>query len=175
MKDSRESEMGHALPGVEIELRDGEGLEFSGPGVCLAVVEGNQVSFPKKILLRDCVKRRPDGRYVFEGRSDLVLNRGGIKVSLEKVEEFIKNKADLEAICVSVPDLRLGEELGVLIRHAVEPPFDRERVQLLLRQEFGHDFNPERIIAVSEFPLNESLKLDRSAGVRLVLERVAQS
>jgi len=161
-------EIGTVIPGVSVMLKPGEGLEFSGPGVCLAIIEKGSIEFPKKILLRDDVRLRDDGILIYEGRTDLVLNRGGMKFSLERMEEKIRHEVGVEALCVPVPHERLGEELGILVQGA-RLQFNKTDIYAVLQKEFGQKFDGERFKEVERFPLNESLKIDRKRSAELFL------
>ena len=65
--------------------------------------------------ISDELRRRSDGTYVFEGRSDLVVNRGGGEFSLEAIESHLREKLGIECLALPLPDSRLGQELGLLI------------------------------------------------------------
>ena len=166
-----EGEIGHPLPGVSLRLFPGKGLEFTGPGVCLAILQAGRIKFPEKILLCDEVRAREDGVLIYEGRCDLTLNRGGQKFSLERIEEAIRGEMQLEAICVPVPDERLGEELGILV-HSLErgesPQERRSKVYSLLERRFGQSFDPRRFLEVADVPLNGSAKVDRKRVAQLL-------
>ena len=166
-EEPRESgEIGRAIPGVSTRIVPGEGFEFSGANVCMAIVQDGRIEFPKQILLRDEIRCREDGVLIYEGRTDLVLNRGGQKFSLERIEETIRGEIDIETICVTLPDDRLGEELGILVRERSK----KASIYSLLQKEFGQSFDPTRYIEVEQFPLNESLKIDRKRGTQLLLD-----
>lgn len=164
-----DGEVGFALPGVQITLRPGEGLEFDGPNRCLAIIEGDTLAFPRGILLRDDIRRRDDGMHVFRGRTELMLNRGGRKFALEAMEEVIRRELSLDALCVGVPDARLGEELGVLLRAQASCDGSRERIFSLLSSRFHSRFDASRFAIVGDFPLNENSKVDRQAGALLLM------
>ena len=162
-------EIGTVIPGISTRIFPGEGLEFSGPNVCLAIVHEGKIEFPQQILLRDDIRARSDGVLIYAGRTDLVLNRGGQKFSLEGMEEKIRKEVGIEALCVIVPHERLGEELGILVQG---PPVLERKMNIysFLQKEFGQAFDRRQFIAVERFPLNESLKVDRKRGTQLLLE-----
>lgn len=162
-------EIGTVIPGMSVKLAPGEGLEFSGPNVCLAIIQKKAIEFPKAILLRDDVRRRNDGVLIYGGRTDLVLNRGGMKFSLESIEEKIRKEVGIEALCVTVPHERLGEELGILVQGSL---LQEKKINIysLLQKEFGQAFDRSQFIEVEQFPVNESLKFDRKRGAQLLLD-----
>lgn len=167
---TEDGEIGGVLTGITLEILPGTGLEFHGAQSCLAVVQDGRVEFPKKILIRDRLTERSDRRFVFEGRYDLVFNRGGMKFSLEEIERHLSETFPAsDFLCVAVPDARLGEELGVLVRPA-DAPLEtfRKAISSALQAKFHAHFDLERILWVSELPTNAAAKPDRGVGLRLV-------
>jgi acyl-coenzyme A synthetase/AMP-(fatty) acid ligase len=168
---TEEGEIGVPIPGVSVRLVQGEGVEFEGENVCLAVIEDGTLRFPCSIFLRDRLRVRRDGTFVFEGRLDLMLNRGGQKFSLERLEEAVSRAAQAEAVCVSVPDERLGEELGILLRSSPSSAPLHERmssIQACLEREFGQTFQTAHLREIEALPLNESSKIDRRKSVSIL-------
>jgi acyl-CoA synthetase (AMP-forming)/AMP-acid ligase II len=159
-----DGEVGFALPHLKVELKEGEGVLFSGPSVCLAILQGGVLHFPHEILIEDNLKVRSDGVLIYQGRTGLLLNRGGEKFSLEQLESSLKERLQVEALCVSVPDERLGEELGIVAR----APAEKTSIYKFLKEEFLRDFNPQYFTSVSDLPVNASAKLDRFQGLHLL-------
>lgn len=167
---AEDGEIGSVLSGVSLEPIPGIGLEFAGPSTCLAIVQDGRVQFPRRVLIRDRLAARENGRLVFEGRYDLVFNRGGMKFSLEEIERFLQESFPTAAfLCVAVRDERLGEDLGVLVR-AAEAPTEafRKAIGVALQTRFLAHFNLGRIVWVAELPTNAAAKPDRGRGANLV-------
>lgn len=171
-----DGEIGGVLAGLSFEILPGTGLEFTGPQACLAIVQDGRVTFPRRILIRDRLAARPSpnggSRYVFEGRYDLVFNRGGVKFSLEEIERHLRDSFPTsDFLAVAVPDARLGEDLGLLARPS-GPPTEAFRSALLseLHAKFLAHFSPSRVVFVPELPTNAAAKPDRGSAVRLVEE-----
>lgn len=161
-----DGEIGFVLGGMRLQIISGEGAEFSGGNLCLAIIQDGKLEFPTSVLIRDRLQARPsDGALVHQGRTDLVLNRGGAKYSLELFEEALLRETGLSAVCVPLPDERLGEELGVLLQgvRLLEP------VQRLLRERFGIAILAANVASTERLPLNASLKFDRPSSARLIL------
>jgi acyl-coenzyme A synthetase/AMP-(fatty) acid ligase len=165
-----DGEIGGILRGIKLEILPGTGLEFTGPQACLAIIQNGRLDFPKKILIRDRLARLTEARLVFEGRYDLVFNRGGMKFSLEEIERHLRETFPTsEFLGVAVHDERLGEELGLLVR-AGDPPTEtfRQAIAGALHTKFHAHFNPGHILWVTELPTNAAAKPDRGTGSRLV-------
>ena len=93
---------------------------------------------------------------------------------LERIEEVVSLAAQSEAVCVSLPDERLGEELGILLRTVVAGSTLQERkprIYSSLQQEFGQAFRSANLMEIDSLPLNESSKIDRKRSVRILQGR----
>jgi len=158
-----DGEIGYPLGHLNIEILSEGGLRFSGSSLCLATIENGVINFPVEMTVNDCVSQQDDGSLVFSSRTDMLLNRGGEKFSLEHIEAAMKRELGVEAICVALPDPRLGHELGVLIRSS--RGIGREQIFSMLEKSFGKRFDSRRFKEVSALPLNDNSKPDRKAAV----------
>lgn len=165
-----EGEIGPPLPHVSLHLHE-RGYDFSGPNVCVGILERGSLAFPTTITIQDHLEKRADGHLVYRGRKDLLLNRGGEKFSLEAIERLLKERLGIETLCTSIPDSRLGEELGIL---SSAPPILKETVFALLKKHFGREFNPAYFHALDQLPFNANSKLDRQSGQRTIEKLNAQ-
>jgi fatty-acyl-CoA synthase len=168
-----DGEVGFPLTNISTRLLSGQGVEIEGPGVCLAVIHKGEIDFPKALIIRDELHRRAgDGVLVYRGRTELTLNRGGQKFSLERIEEILKSRLSLEALCVPLPDERLGEDLGILVRSTSGQVTEAERKQIsqTLLEVLGNGFNTGRVAGITDFPLSENLKVDRRRSARFLNE-----
>ncbi|MCX6112084.1 MAG: AMP-binding protein [Proteobacteria bacterium] len=168
-----DGELGFPLKGIKLEHTE-NGLEFRGKNLCLAIIDNKEISFPKSFLIPDKVEVRKDGALLYRGRADLVLNRGGVKHSLEQIEALIRDSLHIDVVCVSAPESRLGEELGIIVNK-------KESIQLgseifsLLENKTGCRFNKNNLLLVDAFPLNSNSKIDRNACQKLLAEHKANS
>lgn len=161
-----DGEVGYVLPHVQVEHNE-YGFSFSGPNVCLAIVENGQVQFPNSILVKDHLEKTSGGVLKFLGRKDLLLNRGGEKFSLEAIESTLKEKLGIEALCTSIHDSRLGEELGILACTNIE---HRGKIYTVLKHVYGRDFNPANFKVTDTLPQTSTHKPDRKAAKESILE-----
>lgn len=150
---------------------NGEGYTIRGDSVCLAMIEGGQVAFPSSHTVRDQLQILEDGRMAFVHRTDMVLNRGGEKFPLERIEAVLKKRLGIDAICVAVPDARLGSELGIVAC----APTDLPTAALFetLADVFKRRFNPAHLRRVPELPLNPSAKPDRKVAAKFFNDSAA--
>lgn len=166
-----DGEVGWPLPHMRLAFHR-EGYQISGPGVAMATVEKGVLTLTDgRHQVRDLLRRAPDGRYVFAHRTDMVLNRGGEKFPLEQIEALLRSRLGMDTICVSLPDARLGEELGILALAA--PRLDPKVVQDTLAEAYQRAFDGAKMVAVTELPLDRNAKPDRASARHFLLPQVA--
>jgi hypothetical protein len=70
-----------------------------------------------------------------------------------------------------LPDERLGEELGILLKAGsdLRLPERMAGIHSSLQEEFGQAFHTAPWMSVDALPLNESSKIDRKQSVRILL------
>ncbi|NJM10195.1 MAG: acyl--CoA ligase [Bdellovibrionaceae bacterium] len=148
-----------------------EGVSIEGPSLCPAIIQHGQIEFPRQLNIRDRILRKESGSWIYGGRLDLTLNRGGQKFSLEAIEKLLHDRLNVGVVASTVRDTRLGEDLGlaVVAGHARLHDEIIASAQDLLMREFSLRLAPNRILFLSDFPLNECSKLDRRA-TRMRLE-----
>jgi acyl-CoA synthetase (AMP-forming)/AMP-acid ligase II len=133
----RDDEIGTPLKSVRSSITR-EGVTIDGPGLCSAVIQNGGVEYPVRLTIRDRVETLEDGHWVYRGRLDLTLNRGGHKYSLEEIEKLLHDRLSLGVVATAVRDSRLGEDLGLAI---VSPIEGRERIftqaALVLMETYG--------------------------------------
>lgn len=160
----QDSEIGFPLRSIFPQPMDSKGVVIKGPSLCLAIIQDHKIQFPKEVVISDKIKIRNDGMWVYEGRLDLLLNRGGQKFSLELIEQILFKELGVEVACSSVKDSRLGNDLAMLVKTPPEKKITvSQQIQDKLKDQFGFLISVNNIISVFDFPLNESLKLDRKA------------
>jgi len=166
---AEDGEIGFLIDGIDVKLAS-EGYELSGDSVCLSIIHQDRIEFPKKVFISDELKQRDDGILVFQGRSDLVLNRGGQKFSLEQIERGLQQRLGISVIACAVPDARLGQELALLI----PKDFDSGVIVDALQAEWGVRFTPSHFVKAAQLPMNASLKPDRHQARNLIQQTVGQ-
>lgn len=166
-------EIGRILSHLSVDILPEGVIRFSGPSLCLATIENGGLHFPTEMIVHDRVVVQEDGSLVFAARADMILNRGGEKFSLEHLEATLREELGVQAICVALPDRRLGQELGLVIARA---PMNRElgvvhREDVLsaLERSYGRRFEQARYYEVERLPLNDNSKPDRKLALTLAL------
>jgi D-alanine--poly(phosphoribitol) ligase subunit 1 len=172
--------IGRPHPGVSFSLVAGDGTLILDPDeVGELYVGGNQLMkgywgdneltsqvlrddvVPRTTVYRtgDLVYRDAEGRYVFVGRTDSVVKRNGVRVSLHEIARVLREvKGVSGAVCLPV------DESGRLaIAAFVEAGPDITVAQLLqvMRHELPLEMVPDDVHLWSTFPVNSSGKVDR--------------
>lgn len=161
--------IGWPLKDVTITPQSQGGFVFEGPNVCLAFLQKGILVFPTAIHLNDELEKNSDGSYTFLGRTDFVLNRGGEKFLLEDIEATLQAQLHIHAMAISVPDNRLGMDLGLLVEipdHASAPT--RESIRACLFEKYKTHFNDTLFFYVPRFPTTESGKWHRRESARIL-------
>jgi acyl-CoA synthetase (AMP-forming)/AMP-acid ligase II len=162
-----DGEIGAILPKTDLVLVPGVGIEFSGPQLCLATIQDGKIHFPTRVLILDRLRERAPGHFLFEGRYDLVFNRGGVKFSLEEIESHLKTVfPSSDFLCVATKDERLGEDLGVLWSTEGVTPETSAMIEALAAR-FHVRFDSRRILSVAKLPTNAAAKPDRGMASEL--------
>ncbi|HXO11354.1 MAG TPA: hypothetical protein VN871_03190, partial [Mycobacterium sp.] len=123
-----------------------------------AVLRTNVVEGTTLYRTGDLVHRDDRGNYVYVGRSDRVIKRHGVRMSLVEVTEALGGTDGVASAACTTFDL--GGDLGVV---AFVVP-DREIPPLAVRQAASQRLPatmlPDHFILVAELPLTSSSKVD---------------
>ena len=170
--------VGQALPGVEIEIRDEEGIVVGAGKRGEIYVRGEQVSgeyedrgslideqgwFPT----RDAGYLDEEGYLYLDGRADDVIVRGGENLSPGEIEDLLLSYPGVKDVAVvGIPDEQWGE--GVAAALVVSEPIEVTALQEFVKSHLRSSRVPQLIEFWSELPYNETGKLLR----RVVKEKL---
>ncbi|NJL25528.1 MAG: acyl--CoA ligase [Calothrix sp. SM1_5_4] len=168
---SEDGEIGYPLASLSSDPT-GDGVRIEGTSLCMALIQDGQAEFPEHLMIRDRVRVGIEGRWIYEGRLDLTLNRGGQKFSLENIERELHQALGVGVVAVSVRDSRLGEDLGLVLVASGEEQKMLKRAEEILQSGFGLRLNTGRVRFVTDFPLNECSKIDRRSLNALFAEKL---
>ncbi|WP_067668559.1 AMP-binding protein [Nocardia miyunensis] len=169
---------GRPLPGVEIRLADDGEILSRGPDLCLGYTDRELTDqvFDAEGWYHtgDIGVLHADGHLTITDRKSDVIIRGGENVSAVEVEEVLTMMpAVAEAVVVAVPDARLGETVGAVLRirpghvlPSVETVRRHFRAAGLARQKW-----PERLFEVTDYPRTPSGKVRK----QLIRQQIATS
>jgi len=111
----------------------------------------------------DLMSRRPDGRYVVEGRSKDMIIRGGENIYPEGVEQILMAHPKIvNAFCVGMPDPSLGEQLCAFVQLTRGETFTMAEMRDYMKAQGVAVFQwPERLEIVEGWPLTPFQKIDK--------------
>jgi O-succinylbenzoic acid--CoA ligase len=159
---------GVPLDGVEVLIAEGEVL-LRGPVLFdgyVADPERTAASFRDGWLVtNDLGHWAEDGRLRIDGRSDDMINSGGVKVPARAVATQLAGALAVRAIeIVGVPDPEWGERVVAVI--ATDHPPTLEQVRHLIEPR---SWAPRQLVVVDEIPELSNGKTDRLAIQKLAL------
>lgn len=161
-------DIGQWLKGVEVIPHE-SGFEFSGPNMCMARILENSngkfyLEFPKRILIRDEIVKSGE-RLIYKGRSDLKMNRGGEKFSLELIEEKISQALGVPVLASVLPDPRLGEKLGLSLQSISNSTELKAKCKEFVALEFQWIVQDHEIHITEKFPVTTNGKWNRKQAL----------
>jgi acyl-CoA synthetase (AMP-forming)/AMP-acid ligase II len=170
----RLSSAGRALPGVEIEIRDGDvwvrGAQVSGEYAGQGSVCDADGWFPT----RDAGWLDDDGYLFIEGRTDDTIIRGGENIAPAEVEDvLLGHPAVLEAAAVGLPDEEWGQKVAAAV--TVRPGMTVEPDELCAwtRAHLRGSRAAELVVIRDALPRNDTGKLLRRKVLADLLETTA--
>jgi acyl-CoA synthetase (AMP-forming)/AMP-acid ligase II len=103
------------------------------------------------------------------GRSNDVINTGGLKVWPPDVESVILRHPDVTAaVAFPVPHRALGETVGLAVVPRAGSGLDRAAIRRLLRSGLAREKQPSTIVVCAQLPLTKRGKLSRRAMAELL-------
>jgi len=149
---------GEPLDGVEVEI-------FGGiiriAGATLANVETTDGWF----ATNDLGDLTDDGKWVVIGRADRVIKSGGIKISLDRVEQLARLVPGVnELAAAAISDADWGQRVGVVYTGSPEVADD---IATALANDLGPAGRPIRILRTDKLPKLANAKIDLTAVQQL--------
>jgi o-succinylbenzoate---CoA ligase len=143
------------LPGIQISLDDRGCLVISADYL------------PEPVVTNDLAEIIGEGKFLWSGRWDTVINTGGVKVMPEKVEKeveaiFRKNNLRHRFFIAALPDEKLGQKV-VLVLEGVQ--FSSELINqslMALRSVLSPYEVPKEVYSIPQFVTTETQKIDRN-------------
>jgi len=154
-------------------------------GVQLGVDERNclnicaDVTQDHVVQTNDLVELRADGSFIWLGRWDNVINSGGVKVQVEKVENALEQVLHaLDPIGLGarrffvgpLPDARLGETVTVVLEGTPLPAPQEEAIRQRLGQVVDRYEIPRRFCYLPHLAETPTGKIDRKANLAQILQ-----
>ena len=166
----RLSSVGHAVPGVEIEVRDADGRALPADGVGELWLRGAQVSSRGGASLdpdgwfatRDRAFVDDEGFLFIEGRLDDTIIRGGENIAPSEVEDVLRRHPDVADVAVvGVPDEQWGQQIVAAVVRRGGTHVDADALREWARTQLRGSRTPDQIRWVTELPYSPTGKLLR--------------
>jgi acyl-CoA synthetase (AMP-forming)/AMP-acid ligase II len=155
--------VGRPHAGIDVRVQDGE-LQVrsaSAPPVDAAAL-GDRVTEDGWLRTGDLARIDDDGFVWIDGRVSSMINRGGLKVFPDEVEEHLRGYPGVhDAAVAGVADERLGEVPWAFLVLAPGATIDAEALRAWCRDRMAAYKIPAGVTLVSELPRNEIGKLLR--------------
>lgn len=138
------------LPGI--------GLKTDDRG-CLVI--SSKELLPEPIVTNDLVEFIDQGKFIWKGRFDNVINSGGIKLMPEPIEIKLQSFLNHSFFIAGIPDERLGEKLVLVIEGK---PFDKRELNELkakLKRSLDKFEVPKEVFFIDHFLQTSSGKINR--------------
>jgi len=176
---------GRAVPGYDLQLRDGSGglvpqgqpgtLHVRGESIALGywrrTAASRQVFVGEWLNTGDTYLENDEGYYTCLGRSNDLIKAGGIWVTPREVEaRLLEHPLVAEAAVVGLPDADgLAKPVACVV---TQGPVTQEELIGWCRQELAHFKCPRAVVFADELPKTATGKLQRFKVRELVADNV---
>lgn len=150
------------LDDIEIQLNEQNCLQIKGA-----------VTNQEWLTTNDVVELKSENTFVWIGRADNIINSGGIKIQIEKVEQSIDlilqgMNLHFNFFVAGLEDEKLGQKLVLLLEtQMISIALQEEIIQQCKTQLTKYEV-PKEIFAVSQFQRTQSDKIDRKSTLNLI-------
>ena len=137
---------------------------------CL-VIEG-EVCIGEKVVTNDVVHLESPHCFQWIGRADNIINSGGVKIQLEKIdsvaeESLLQYGHSRSLFAWGMPDERLGQKLVLFVEGAPLPKDVEASWQKLLEEKLVKYKQPKAVYYVAKFCQTPSGKIQKAATAAL--------
>jgi O-succinylbenzoic acid--CoA ligase len=159
---------GVALDGVQITLV-GSRIEIAGKVLASEIADDSGVqAIGEKFITNDLGEFDEAGRLHVLGRIDRVIVSGGLKISLDRVEELARAVPGVaELAATAIADQEWGQRVGIVY---LGSPEVADEIALALANDLGPAGKPIRVVRTDGVPKLPSGKHDLQAIKRLFEE-----
>ena len=128
-----------------------------------------QIHFPalqtEVIETTDRVELVSETTFRWIGRTDFVINSGGVKIHPEEIESLIAQQISIPFFISSVPDQRLGERVVLFVEGL-------ENISLDFEIDFPKYGRPKEVLFLPKFRYTRSGKIDRIVTRKQYLDHI---
>lgn len=139
------SEYYQPFPSVKLSLSEQHTLIIEAP-----------FALNGKVVTNDIVEMNTEGNFRILGRTDNIINSGGIKIQIEALEGKLKPVINIPLAITAVEDIKFGEKIVLLIERMIS----EEEIASLKKKLSPYEY-PKEIIIVPQIPYTSNGKTDR--------------
>lgn len=142
------------------------------PQVTFSIYQNNQLVIHAPSLLtqpiqtNDCVQLLNSKEFIWEGRSDFVINSGGLKISPEKIESQISHLLQIPFFIHGKTDEKWGQVPVLIIEGK---PFPLTYIEVQMRKVLPKNSIPKEIYFIAKFNTTVNGKLHRKKTFEKIL------
>ncbi len=122
-----------------------EGVSFETSNDALVVTD--RLLDIHQLQTNDSVRLLNDHQFEWLGRTDFVINSGGVKIHPEQVEQVISTVLKDPFFIASQPDITFGEQCIIVVDATVKP-IDLKQLQLLCAEKLGKYAIPKKLLSL---------------------------
>lgn len=148
----------HCLPGISVSLQENGCLQIHIP------------EYNEPLKTNDLAELKSDTSFCILGRADSVIISGGAKYSPEAIEKKLENLIAEPFVVSSVPDVKLGEKIVLVLESNPHETADLEEKIGSVLPAFER---PRTIFFLNQFPLTESGKIKRRE-LKSLIQKLSQ-
>lgn len=146
---------------VNVSIASDGCLIINAPTVC-----------EEQIHTNDLAEIAPDGRrFRIIGRKDNIIDSGGIKISIENIEDALRPFIKIPFIITKRNDKRLGEAVTILIENGNT---DISTIHNICEQVLPKYWRPQSYFTVAKIPTTETGKPARAEAIKLAEQAYSQ-
>lgn len=143
-----------SLPGIHFSVNENQALQIHFPALQTEVIETT-----------DRVELVSETTFRWIGRTDFVINSGGVKIHPEEIESLIAQQISIPFFISSVPDQRLGERVVLFVEGL-------ENISLDFEIDFPKYGRPKEVLFLPKFRYTRSGKIDRIVTRKQYLDHI---
>lgn len=134
--------------GVSVSLSENQTLRIEAPLITEEI-----------LMTNDVAEINEQGQFRILGRSNNVINSGGIKIQIEEVEQLLSQSISSEYMITSAPDPKFGEAVVLLVKKG---RYTEVQLYSICEQLLPHYWVPKAIFILESLPYTETNKPNRA-------------
>lgn len=141
---------------------------------CLNII--SESSNNELVQTNDIVEIINENEFKLIGRFDNIINSGGVKIQLEKVEKMVEKYITKDRFfAFGVDDLMLGQKLVLIIETNFLTNEFKQKIVGYLKQKLPKFEIPKEIFTINSFIETQTGKIDKKATLKCIFENKSET